>query len=80
MFGIINSKQDIQFNNCPKLKSDFRFVGVSVQINEESLFLLIKNQYDSKDKENLLKSCDIYQRYEYKKYLDIINKYIDEYK
>ena len=53
MFGIINSNQVSQSNDWPKLKPGFRFVGVSVQTSEETLFILIKNHYDSKDKEKL---------------------------
>ena len=80
MFGIINSNQGSQSNDWPKLKTGFRFVGVSVQTSEETLFILIKKHYDSKDKENLFEYCDVYHKYKYEKYLDIINKYIDEYK
>ncbi len=80
MFGKINNEQNvINADNYGKLLNFPKFVAVSCQISEENLYNLIQNYYDNKDKNNLLKSCNIYQKYEYKKYLDIINQYIVEY-
>ena len=49
-------------------------------MSEDNLYALIQKYYDSKDKEQFYKSCDLYHKYKYKIYLDIINKYINEYK
>ena len=81
MFGKINNEQNvINVDNCGKLMNNPHFVAVSAKISEDSLYNLIQNYYNNNDREHLLKSCDQYKKYEYKKYLDIINKYIVEYK
>jgi hypothetical protein len=81
MFGKINNEQNvINVDNCGKLMNNPQFVAVSAKISEDSLYNLIQNYYNNNDREHLLKSCDQYKKYEYKKYLDIINKYIVEYK
>ena len=83
MFGTINNKQNIINNNnknCGKLLNNPKFVAVPTKISEEVLFILIKKYYDNKDKEKLLECCDVYQKYKYEKYLDIIHQYIDEFK
>lgn len=80
MFGIINSKQEFKSNTYPKLCNNLKFIGTPGIINEEELFKLIKQHYDNKNKELLLRDSKIYKEYEYKKYLDTINQYIIEYK
>ncbi len=80
MFGTINDKQNITDSKCGKLFNNPNFVGVSISINEEELFILITKHYNNKNKKELLECYDTYQKYEYKKYLNIINKYIDKYK
>ena len=81
MFGKINNEQNvINVDNCGKLMNNPQFVAVSTKISEDSLYNLIQNYYNNNNREHLLKSCDQYKKYEYKKYLDIINKYIVEYK
>lgn len=83
MFGTINNEQNIILNdndNCGKLLNNPKFIAVPAQINEDNLFILIQTYYNNKAKDNLLKCCYQYKNYEYKKYLDIIDKYIEEYK
>ena len=83
MFGTINNEQNIILNdndNLVKLLNNPKFIAVSAQISEENLFILIHTYYNNKAKDNLLKSCYQYKNYKYKKYLDIIDKYIEEYK
>jgi hypothetical protein len=81
MFGKINNEQNvITCDNYGKLLNNSKFIAVSAKISEENLYNLIQNYYNNKDKNNLLKNCNIYLEYDYKKYLDIINQYIIEYK
>ena len=80
MFGTINDKQNITDSKYGTLFNNPKFIAISSSINEEALFILIKKYYDNKNKKELLECYDAYHKYEYKKYLDIINKYIDEYK
>ena len=79
MFGIINSKQEFQSNMYPKLCNNPKFIGAPGIISEEGLFKLIKQHNDNKDKDNLFKWCDLYHKYKYEKYLDIIKQYIAKY-
>ena len=79
MLGSINSKQEFQSKTYPKLCNNFNFIGTPSILNEEALFILIKKHYDDKDIEQLLESCDLYEKYKYKKDLDTITKYRSEY-
>lgn len=77
MFGKIKNEQNIQTNkNFGKLLNNPKFVAVSNKINEESLYNLIQNYFDKNDKEKLLKNCNLYLQYNYKKYINLVNKYI----
>jgi hypothetical protein len=77
MFGKIKNEQNIQTNkNFGKLLNNPKFVAVSNKISEESLYNLIQNYFDKNDKEKLLKNCNLYLKYNYKKYIDLVNKYI----
>lgn len=81
MFGIINNEQNIiNTDKFGKLTNNPKFIAVQCKISEENLYNLIQKYYNNKDKDNLLKSCNVYHNYDYKKYLDIINEYINEYK
>ena len=80
MFGKINNEQNvINADNYGKLMNNPKFIGTPGIITEEALFNLIKNYYNDKNKEKLLECCYVYQKYEYKKYLDIITQYISKY-
>ncbi len=81
MFGKINNEQNIiNAGNYGKLLNNPKFIGISNPISEEVLFKLIKQYYDNKNKELLLRASEVYQKHEYKKYLDTIIKYNNEYK
>ena len=83
MFGKINNEQNIILNDNEKygkILNNPKFIAVSAIISEDNLFILIQNYYNNNNKESLLKSCYQYKNYHYKKYLDIINKYIEKYK
>lgn len=77
MFGKINNEQNIQIStNFGKLLNNPKFVAVSNKISEESLYNLIQNYFDKNDKEKLLENCNLYLKYNYKKYINLVNKYI----
>ena len=83
MFGKINNQKNINLNdndNYGKILNNPNFIAISCEISEDYLFNLIKIYYNNKTKDNLLKSCYQYKNYKYEKYLDIIDKYIQEYK
>jgi hypothetical protein len=79
MFGIINSKQEFDSNTYPTLCNNPKFIGISSIISEEKLFKLIKQHYDNENKEELLNTIEVYKKYKYEKYLDIIKHYISKY-
>tara|TARA_B100000902_G_C26885772_1_gene704835 strand:+ start:430 stop:675 length:246 start_codon:yes stop_codon:yes gene_type:complete len=80
MFGKINSEQNvITCDNYGKLLNNPKFIAVSAKISEENLYNLIQNNYKNKNKNKLLMNCNLYLKYNYKEYLDIINQYILEY-
>ena len=80
MFGKINNKQNIKSNIYPTLNTNPKFVASPSIIGEEDLYNLIKNCYNIKNKEKLFKNSELYHEYKYKKYLNIIKLYLDEYK
>tara|TARA_Y100000389_G_C17393372_1_gene481173 strand:- start:652 stop:897 length:246 start_codon:yes stop_codon:yes gene_type:complete len=81
MFGKINSKQNVTKNkHLGNLLSNPKFIAIPAIISENELYNLIQKYYNNKDKDNLLKSCNMYLEYDFKKYLDIINQYIMKYK
>lgn len=77
MFGTIISNQD-SIQNAAKLVPNFKFVACPSAISEESLYILINEAYDKKNKSKIEEYLDIYKKEGYKKYLEIIIKYIDE--
>ena len=77
MFGKINNKQDIVDISSAKLFSNSIFIGVQSNIDEEELYKIIKIYYNKNDKKKLLYYYNIYIEYKYKKYLDILNNYIN---
>jgi hypothetical protein len=81
MFGKINNKQDISNKNVPRLAPNFKFVCFQCkneELSEESLFLLINDTYNEKNKIKLEQYLNIYKDKLYTKYLVIVNKYYDD--
>jgi hypothetical protein len=84
MFGKINDKQDISnIKNVARLASNFKFVGfpsrnINEESTEESLFLIINDSYNEKNKIKLEQYLNIYKNKMYTKYLEIITKYYDD--
>jgi hypothetical protein len=82
MFGKINDKQDISnIKNVARLAQNFKFVGApcgNEQASEESLFLIINDSYNEKNKIKLEQYLNIYKNKMYTKYLEIITKYYDD--
>lgn len=81
MFGKINDKQYMTIKNMPRLVPNFKFVAVpyrNEESSEETLFLLINDTYNEKNKIKLEQYLNMYKDKLYTKYLVVINKYYDD--
>ena len=82
MFGILSSNQDTyDKNNCNygRLLNNPEFIGISATF-EDHIYYLIEKSYNKKDKKNFIDLCNYYKNMKFIKYLDLINKYISNYK